>query len=82
MQELIKELVDKAGLSQDSAAKAVSTMMSFVKNKLPEGIPSGIVENLLSGNLDLGSLMGGLGGTDKKSGGINPLDALKGFIKK
>lgn len=79
MEELIKELIDKAGLNEDSAQKAVATMVSFVKTKLPDGL-SGQVENLLSGNFDISSLFGG--GDNDNEGGNNPLDALKGFLNK
>lgn len=79
MEELIKELIDKAGLNEDSAQKAVATMVSFVKTKLPDGL-SGQVENLLSGNFDISSLFGG--GASDSEGGSNPLDALKGFLNK
>ncbi|HZH88024.1 MAG TPA: hypothetical protein VFD78_02490 [Chitinophagaceae bacterium] len=79
MKELIKELVEKTGLSEEMAEKAVATMMSFVKNKLPEGM-SGQVENILNGDFDLSSLFGG--GDDKSDSGSNPLDALKGFLDK
>lgn len=80
MKELIKELVEKTGLSEEMAEKAVATMMSFVKSKLPEGM-SGQVENILNGDFDLSSLFGG-GGDNKSDSGSNPLDALKGFLDK
>ena len=79
MKELIKELVEKTGLSEEMAEKAVATMMSFVKSKLPEGM-SGQVESLLNGNFDLSSMFGGA--DDKSDSGSNPLDALKGFLDK
>jgi hypothetical protein len=76
MQELIDELVQKAGLSQESAAKAVDTMMTFVKGKLPPMF-SDKFEDLVSGKFDLSSLMGGMFGGSQ---GESPLDKLTGMF--
>ncbi len=35
MQELIQQLIDKAGLSSDQAGKAVGVVKDFVKTKFP-----------------------------------------------
>jgi uncharacterized protein (DUF2267 family) len=72
MDELIKMVTKKAGISETQAKKAIRTVMQFLDDKLPGPIASQ-VEGLLSGRgseLDLDELMGGLGslfgGTDKK----------------
>jgi uncharacterized protein (DUF2267 family) len=64
MDELIKLVSEKAGISQDQAQQAVKTVMGFLKDKLPAPI-AGQVESALSG----GELpdAGGLG---KKLGGL------------
>lgn len=38
MQELINKLMSEAGLSASQASKAVSSMLEFVKSKLPPAI--------------------------------------------
>lgn len=58
MQELINELQSKAGLTSEQAQQAVSVMTNFVKSKLPDGL-AGKVEDLMSGNFNLGNLFGG-----------------------
>jgi 2'-5' RNA ligase len=70
MEELIKELMDKAGLDHDQATKTVHTTIAFVKGKLPPFLGDK-VEDLITGKFDLGSLFGGGG----NSGG-SPLDQL------
>lgn len=78
MQALIKELIDKVGLSPEKAEQTVSTVVAFVKDKLPEGL-SDKVEGLLSGNFDLGGLFGG---GDSDADGGSPLDSLKNMFGK
>lgn len=77
MQELINELVEKANLSPESAAKAVETTINFVKSKLPPFL-SDKVEDLISGKFDLGSMFGGSGGGS--DAGESPLDKLSGMF--
>jgi len=64
MDELIKQVTKKAGVSQDQAEKAVETVLGFLKDKLPAPIASQ-VEGLLGGGEmpdvgDLGKKLGGL----------------------
>ncbi|WP_118950743.1 hypothetical protein [Taibaiella helva] len=73
MQELINELVEKANLSPEAAAKAVETTINFVKSKLPPFL-SDKVEDLIAGKFDLGSMFGGFGGGS--AAGDSPLDKL------
>lgn len=77
MQALINELVEKAGLSEESAQKAVDTTINFIKTKLPPGF-SDKLEDLLTGKFDLSSMFGG-GGT---KGDDSPLDKLSGMFGK
>jgi len=79
MQELINELVQKAGLSPESAEKATVVMVNFMKGKLPAGF-SDKVESLLAGDFDLGSMFGG--GASSSTTEDNPLDKLKGLFGK
>ena len=57
MEELVKQIVSKTGISEDQARNAANTVIGFLKGKLPESI---------GGHLDsaLGSAAGALGGVD------------------
>ena len=63
MDELIKQVVEKTGISEEQARTAVNTVMSFLKTKLPEPI-AGQLDNLTSGQ------GGGLGDVASKVGGL------------
>lgn len=75
MNDLIKELIEKAGLSEEQAQNAFSTMVNYVRSKVPEGL-SDKVEGLLSGNFDMSSFFDG--GCEET--GSSALDALKGMF--
>ncbi len=72
-QTVVHMVAEKAGISQDQAQTAVSTVVGFLKDRLPEPI-AGQIDNVLtqdvsgvSGQID--SMLGGLGGMlggDKK----------------
>jgi len=47
MQELIDQLKEKAGLSDEQAAKAIETIKDFVKEKFP--MMAGAVDKLFEG---------------------------------
>lgn len=72
MEELIKNISKKLGLSEDMARQAVDMVVSFIKDKLPDSI-AGQLDAFL-GNKDLleqagdiaGGLEGLLGGLGKK----------------
>jgi len=49
MQELIKTITEKAGISESQAKTAVDSVLSFIKDKMPSGI-GGQVESFLTGN--------------------------------
>lgn len=64
MDELIKLVAQKTGVPEDTARTAVTTVLGFLKDKLPEPIASqidGVVGGGGSGSPDLGSIAGGIG---------------------
>jgi uncharacterized protein (DUF2267 family) len=63
MDELIKLVTSKAGISEAQAREAVETVLGFLKEKLPAPL-GGQVDALFKG--DLGDLASGLGGLFKK----------------
>jgi len=70
MDELIKRITEKTGISEDQARSAVTTVSSFLKEKLPSPI-AGQVDNVLSGAGgitdklgDAAATVGGLFGKD------------------
>jgi hypothetical protein len=64
MEELIKLVSQKAGISEGQAKAAVETVVGFLKDKLPAPI-AGQIDGLLSGQ-SAGNLAQGLGGLFKK----------------
>lgn len=67
MDELIKQVTAKAGISEDQARSAVSTVLDFVKTRLPAPIASQI-ENAMGG--EGGGIGGTLGDMASKAGGL------------
>ena len=67
MEELIKQVSAKAGISEDQARSAVTTVMGFLKDKLPAPI-AGQVESAMSGQG--GGVGGTLGDLASKAGGL------------
>jgi hypothetical protein len=65
MDELVKQVAEKTGISTDQAQTAVNTVISFLKTKLPEPI-AGQLENLAGGQ----SAGGGLGDLASKAGSL------------
>ncbi len=65
MDELIKQVVARTGISEDQARTAVQTVAAFLKERLPAPL-AGQVDAVLSGgtpNLgDMGKSLGGLFG--------------------
>jgi hypothetical protein len=66
MEELIKQVTAKTGISEEQAKSAVNTVLGFLKNKLPAPI-AGQIEGVLVGESSAG---GGLGDLAAKAGGI------------
>jgi len=63
MDELIKLVSQKAGLSEEIAKKAVDAVIGYLKDKLPAPI-AGQIDGVLGGGIpkDLGDLTKGPGG--------------------
>ena len=63
MDELIKQVVERTGISESQAQTAVTTVLGFLKNRLPEPI---------AGQLDgfLGGAAGAAGGVAGAAGGL------------
>ena len=64
MEELVKLVSEKTGLSQDMAKTAVDTVVGFLKDKLPDPI-AGQIDAVLGGAgdvSDLGNVTQSLGG--------------------
>ncbi len=57
MDELVKQVTQKAGISEDQARKAVETVLGYLKGKLPGPI-AGQIDNVVGG----GGGGGGIGG--------------------
>ena len=61
MDELVKMVAGKVGISEAQAKQAVETVLEFLKEKLPEPI-AGQLDAVLEGDLGgLGDLAGGFG---------------------
>lgn len=67
MDELVKMVTEKAGISSDQAQKAVTTVLGFLKGKLP-GPVAGQIDNVVSGQS--GSEGGIAGEAGKAVGGM------------
>ncbi len=62
MDEIVKQVADRAHISQDQARVAVQTVVDFLKQKLPPEM-AGQVDAVMSGSMpDLGDAAKGLGG--------------------
>ncbi|MGH9908395.1 MAG: hypothetical protein ACRD8U_22760 [Pyrinomonadaceae bacterium] len=66
MDELIKQVSAKTGISEEQARTAVDTVLGFLKNKLPAPI-AGQIDNVVGGGE---GAAGGLTDIAKKAGGI------------
>lgn len=70
MEELIKQVTAKTGISEDQARSAVTTVLDFVKNRLPAPIASQ-VDNVVGGGAGIaGDVGGNLGDLASKVGGM------------
>ncbi len=64
MEELVKQVSAKTGISEDQARSAVTTVLGFLKDKLPAPI-AGQIDNVIGGGAsgtagDIASKVGGL----------------------
>lgn len=57
MQELVQQLMSKAGLSEAQATQSIATMKAFIQSKLPPQMAA-MVDNFFSGNLNPGAAAG------------------------
>lgn len=64
MDELIKQVAAKTGISEDQARTAVTTVLGFLKTKLPAPI-AGQIDNAIGGGGE-----SGLGDVAAKAGGL------------
>jgi uncharacterized protein (DUF2267 family) len=67
MDELIKQVTAKTGISEEQARAAVNTVLDFVKARLPAPI-AGQIENAMSG--EGGGIGGSVGDMASKVGGL------------
>ncbi len=74
MDELVNQVVQKTGTSQDQANQAVQTVIGFLKDKLPGPIASQL-DGIMSGQANPGGIAGqagqALGGLGNMMGGSN-----------
>ena len=69
MEEIIKQVTERAGISEAQARTAVETVLGFLKNRLPEPI-AGQLDGVVGGAAGAagglagaaGDVLGGLGG--------------------
>ena len=66
MDELIKRLTEKTGISEDQARSAINTVTAFLKEKLPAPV-AGQIDNVLGGGSGTSDV---LGNAASKMGGI------------
>jgi hypothetical protein len=66
MDELIKRVSEKTGISEEQARSAVTTVVGFLKEKLPAPV-AGQIDNAIGGG---GQSGGGLNDIASKVGGL------------
>jgi hypothetical protein len=85
MEEIIKSIASKAGISADQSKVAVDSVLEIFKSKMPASL-SGQLEGLLGGkSLDLSSVLKDSASdklNDIKEGASEKLDDLKDSFKK
>ena len=59
MDELVKSVAEKTGLSEEMAETAVKLVLDYVKDKLPAPV-AGQIDALLDGDSTAADLLGGL----------------------
>jgi hypothetical protein len=63
MDELVKQVAERTGISESQAQTAVTTVLGFLKTRLPEPL-AGQLDGLIGGAAGAaGGLAGGLAGT-------------------
>ena len=66
MDELIKQVVAKTGISDEQARSAVQVVVGYLKAKLPAPIASQVDTVLAGGTPNVGDIGKGLGGLFKR----------------
>lgn len=66
MEQLIKMISEKTGISETQATTALHTVIGFLKDKMPAGIGSQVESFIKGGSGSLGDMAGGL--KDKMGG--------------
>ncbi len=61
MDELVKTVAKKTGLSEDQARAATQAVLDYLKQKLPTPV-AGQIDSVLQGGGNLGDMAKGLGG--------------------
>jgi uncharacterized protein (DUF2267 family) len=65
MDELIKMVSSKTGISEAQAKEAIEIVLGFLKDKLPSPV-AGQIDAVLKGDMDVGGVAGTLGGLFSK----------------
>ncbi len=74
MQDLVKLLMEKANISEDTAKLAIQVVAGFTKEKLPEPVGEMVHSFLQTGEMpDLSKLAGNLGGAGNLLGGLSSM---------
>ncbi|MEO5569763.1 MAG: hypothetical protein ABIT08_07555 [Bacteroidia bacterium] len=66
MEQLIKMVSEKTGISEAQATTAVSTVVSFLKDKMPAGIGAQVESFISGGGASTGNIVEGM--KDKVTG--------------
>ena len=69
MEELIKQVTERTGISENQARTAVNTVLGYLRDKLPAGV-SAPIDNLIGGGANVAgdvadtaqNVLGGIGG--------------------
>jgi len=62
MDELIKLIAGKTGISEDQARQAAELVLGYVKQKLPASVADHVDRALAGGGFDAGAVASALGG--------------------
>lgn len=69
MDELVKQVAAKTGISEENARTAVNTVIGFLKDKLPAPIAAQI-DNVIGGGGESSGAAGSLGSLGSSIGGL------------
>lgn len=60
MEQLVKLITAKAGISEAQAKQSIETIVDFLKDKMPAGIGSQVESFVKGGGSDMGNIAGAL----------------------